>query len=160
MRSHSGSGRRTIVSLPGSAKATTWPGTPTTVAFGGTFVTTTEPAPMRAFSPIVTSPMTFAPAPTTTFVAERRVALGAPRARAAERHALGQVAVVADDRRLADDDAHAVVDEEPLADLRAGVDLDAGEAPAEVRDQARGSRAAAVWSACARRWSCRAWKPG
>src|SRR3989304_6324135 len=63
---HSGSGRRRTVSSPGSAKATTWPGTPTTVAFGGTLVTTTEPAPILAFSPTVTSPITFAPAPTTT----------------------------------------------------------------------------------------------
>ena len=42
-----------------------WPGTPTMVALGGTFVMTTEPAPMRALSPISTAPITFAPAPTT-----------------------------------------------------------------------------------------------
>jgi hypothetical protein len=47
------------------------------------------------------------------------------------------VAVVADDRRLADDDAHAVVDEQPLADLGAGVNLDAGEHAAEVGNDAR-----------------------
>ena len=39
----------------------------------------------------------------------------------AERHALIDLDVVADDRRLADDDAGAVVDEEIFADLRAGV---------------------------------------
>ena len=36
------------------------------VTLGGTLVTTTEPAPILAFSPIVTSPITLAPAPTTT----------------------------------------------------------------------------------------------
>ena len=66
MRSHSGSGRRSTVSLLWLVKATTWPGTPTTVALGGTLETTTAPAPMREPWPIVTSPMIFAPAPTTT----------------------------------------------------------------------------------------------
>jgi hypothetical protein len=35
-------------------------------AFGGTFETTTDPAPIRALSPISTAPMSLAPAPTTT----------------------------------------------------------------------------------------------
>jgi len=43
---------------------------------------------------------------------------------------------VADHGRLADDDAHAVVDEDALADDGAGVDLDAGEPAADVRDEA------------------------
>ena len=34
----------------------------------------------------------------------------------------------------AEDDAHAVVDEQALADLRAGVDLDAGLMPAPLAD--------------------------
>ena len=42
----------------------------------------------------------------------------------AERRALIELDVVADDRRLADDDARTVVDEEVFADLRAGVDVD------------------------------------
>ena len=45
-------------------------------------------------------------------------------------------AVVADLRRLAKDDAHAVVDEQALADLCAGVDLDAGLMPAPLADPA------------------------
>ena len=53
----------------------------------------------------------------------------------AQRDLLVEVAIVTDDRRLADDDAHAVVDEEAAPDLRARVDLDAGEPAAEMRDQ-------------------------
>src|SRR3990172_3932552 len=44
------------------------PGTPTTTQFGGTSRTTTDPAPMRALSPIVIAPMIAAPAPTTTLL--------------------------------------------------------------------------------------------
>ena len=46
-------------------------------------------------------------------------------------------AVVADLGRLADDDAHAVVDEQALADLRAGVYLDAGHMPRKLRKRTR-----------------------
>jgi len=44
----------------------------------------------------------------------------------AERDALIELHVVADEARLADDDAGAMVDEEALADARARVDVDAG----------------------------------
>src|SRR5687767_5223926 len=70
-------------------------------------------------------------------VAERRVALLATQARAPQRHALQQRDVLADLRRLADDDAHPVVDEETRPDAGGGMDLDAREEPAEVRDTAR-----------------------
>ena len=43
-------------------------------------------------------------------------------------------AVVPDLRRLADDDAHAVVDDQAAADLRAGVDLNAGPEAAPLGD--------------------------
>jgi hypothetical protein len=43
--------------------------------------------------------------------------------------------VVADLGGLADHDAQPMVDEEPSADLGAGMDLDAGEEPSEVRQQ-------------------------
>ena len=46
------------------------------------------------------------------------------------------MAVIADLRRLADHDPHAVVDEEPIADRRARVDLDAGERASDVGDEA------------------------
>ena len=59
--------------------------------------------------------------------------LGPPCARPAQGHALEEMDVVLDDRRLADDDPHPVVDEEPLADARSGVDLNAGEGPPQVR---------------------------
>ena len=48
--------------------------------------------------------------------------------------------VVADLGSLADDHAHAVVDEEAPTDLRAGVDLDAGDRPRDLRQQS-GSQA-------------------
>ena len=70
-------------------------------------------------------------------VLQRRMPLGPPCARAAQRHALEEVAVVADDRRLADDDTHTVVDEEALADLGARMDLDAGKEAPNVRYQPR-----------------------
>ena len=64
------------------------------------------------------------------------MALAGVLAGAAEGHAVVDGAVVADLRRLAEDDAHAVVDEQALADLRAGVDLDAGLVPAPLADPA------------------------
>ena len=66
------------------------------------------------------------------------------RAERAERHALIELDVVADDRRLADDDAGAVVDEEVFADLGAGVDVDAGRAVGIFAHDARDERHAAL----------------
>ena len=62
------------------------------------------------------------------------------RAERAERHALIELDVVADDRRLADDDAGAVVDEEIFADLRAGVDVNAGRTVGILAHDARDER--------------------
>src|SRR5215472_9039049 len=59
---------------------------------------------------------------------------------AAEGHSLEQAHVPADLRRLTDDHAHAVVDEEPGAQLGRGMDLDAREETAEVRQPACGGR--------------------
>ena len=58
-------------------------------------------------------------------------------ARAAQRHVLIERDVVADFGRLADDHAHAVIDEQSLADGRAGVDLDAGLFAGALRHNAR-----------------------
>ena len=58
--------------------------------------------------------------------------------RAAKGHSLIQGDVVADDRGLADDDAHAMIDEEAPADFRAGMDFDSGDEPAELRQRPRG----------------------
>src|SRR5258708_6581938 len=56
--------------------------------------------------------------------------------RAAERHALVDRATVAHFCRLADDDTHAVIDENARADLCPRMDLDAGEEAPDVRGEA------------------------
>ena len=122
------------------ASASAWmmrAGLPTAVAPGGTGLTTTALEPTRAPSPTVKPPSTCELAPTIT----PRPSVGwrlAPfvERRAAERDALVDRAVVADLGRLADHDAHAVVDEDAPADLRARMDLDAGEEARQVRDEA------------------------
>src|SRR5205085_11730148 len=68
---------------------------------------------------------------------ERRMALGSRVKRgAAKRHALVKRAAVGDFGGLADHHAPAVVDEDARADLRARMDLDAGQPAAEVRGEA------------------------
>ena len=68
---------------------------------------------------------------------QRRVALGALGQRgAAQGHALIDGAVIPHFGHFTDHDAHAVVDEDTVADLGAGVDLDAGKPAAPVRDPA------------------------
>src|SRR5581483_12326783 len=65
-----------------------------------------------------------------------RVALGARiKRRAAKRHALVNRAAIAHFRRLADNHAHAVVDEDAGADPRARMDLDAGEPATKMRGE-------------------------
>ena len=66
------------------------------------------------------------------------MALACVLAGAAERHALVERAVVTDLGGLADDDAAAVVNDKPFADLGAGVNLNAGE---KFRALADGTRA-------------------
>ena len=56
--------------------------------------------------------------------------------RSAERHPVVDRAVVANFRRLADHDAHAVVDENPAADLCARMNFNAGEEAPDVGDPA------------------------
>jgi hypothetical protein len=69
--------------------------------------------------------------------AQRRMALGALGQRgAAQRHALVDGAALADDGGLADHHAHAVIDEHPLGDGRARMDLDAGQPARELRHEA------------------------
>ena len=60
------------------------------------------------------------------------MALAARHARAAERDVLIEQAVVADLRCRADDDAGAVVDDEPPADLRSRMDLDTRAPPRKL----------------------------
>ena len=68
-------------------------------------------------------------------VAQGGVALALVLAGAAQGDPVVDQAVVADLRRLADDNAHAVVDDEPAADPGAGVDLNAGPEPAPLAHQ-------------------------
>ncbi len=79
-------------------------------------------------------PQDFGARPHQHVVAEGRVALAVVLARAAERHALVQGAVVADFGRFADDHAHAVVDEQPLPDFGARVDFDSRLMPRALGD--------------------------
>ena len=56
----------------------------------------------------------------------RQAGVARPRRQRAQRHALVQLDVAADDGGLADDDAAAVVDEDPMSQDRARMDLDPG----------------------------------
>jgi hypothetical protein len=73
------------------------PGTPTTVENAGTSLSTTAPAPIFAWLPTVTGPSTFAPAEIGDMIAYRRVAFAGVLARSAERRALKDGHVVAND---------------------------------------------------------------
>jgi hypothetical protein len=98
-------------------------GTPTTVARGGTGFTTTLPDPTRAPSPMS--------------MYQLRMPLAVAERRAAEDDTLVQEAVVAHLRRLADDDAHPVVDHDPAPDLGTRMDLDARHEAIQVAETAR-----------------------
>src|SRR5262249_50790864 len=82
------------------------------------------------------------PGPDDYVVAQGRVALLAFQARPAEGHALQQGDVRAALGGLADDDAHAVIDEETGAELRGRMDLDARDDPRHVREEAGRDRPA------------------
>src|SRR5207244_5818553 len=69
-------------------------------------------------------------------VAEGRVALLTLEARPRQAHALVERHVFPDLGRLADDDAHAMVDEEPRTEPSRRVDLDARQEPREVGEDA------------------------
>ena len=69
-------------------------------------------------------------------VAQRGVALACLIAGAAQGDALVERAVIANDRGLANNDAHGMVDEEVLADMCGGVNLDAGHMPGYLRHDA------------------------
>ena len=73
-------------------------------------------------------------------VLHRRMALAGLEAGAAERHALVHRHVGADLGRLADHHAHAVVDEQPVADPGGRVDLDPRQRAREVGQRARHRR--------------------
>lgn len=67
-------------------------------------------------------------------IAQGGVAFAGLVAGTTERDALVEHAVVAHDGSLANNDAHGVVDKEVLADLRGGMNLDAGDVAGDLRE--------------------------
>src|SRR5690606_7227043 len=65
-------------------------------------------------------------------ILERRMALALAPAGATQGNAVIKRHVVADLRRLTDNDTHAMIDEKTPADLRAGMNLDAGEPAPQI----------------------------
>ena len=65
------------------------------------------------------------------------MALAVLLAGAAQRHALVHRHVVADYGGFTDDHPHGVVDEQPPSQLRAGVNINAGEEAGDLREQPR-----------------------
>jgi hypothetical protein len=76
------------------------------------------------------------------FVADGGMALACSFSSSAESHVLIHENVVADLAGLADDDAHAVIDEEAAADCCAGVNFYSGHGAGELRDDPRQSEPA------------------
>src|SRR5207344_526485 len=68
--------------------------------------------------------------------AQRGMALLLPQARATERHPVKERHILADLGGFTDDDTHPMVDEESGSEPRGGMDLDAGEEAADVREEA------------------------
>ena len=82
------------------------------------------------------------PRPQERPVADVRVPRAPARPRSSERHVVQQRDAVADDRRLADDDARRVVDHHPSADPRPRVDVDVKDlADAGLDRQGQGAAA-------------------
>ena len=91
---------------------------------------------MRTLSPMVDVAQYLGTGSDGDVVAQGGVALAALVSRAAECDALVQHAIIADDGGLPDDDSHGVVDEQATPDLRGGMNLDAGEKPGDLRENA------------------------
>ena len=62
----------------------------------------------------------------------------------AERHALVERDIVTDLRSFADHHPHAVIDEYPPSDACSGVDLNAGEHTANMRNEPAGNKPTAL----------------
>ena len=69
------------------------------------------------------------------------MALAGVLAGTAQRHTVINRAVITNFGGLAKDDAHTVVDEQLAANLRAGVNLNAGQVPRQLADQPRQKKA-------------------
>ena len=114
------------------------------MASGGISLSTTALAAMRELSPYFEGAQHFGSGGHHHIVPQGGVALAVVLAGAPPGDPVVEQAVVADLGRLADDDAHAVVDNQPPADLRAGVDLNSRPAAAPLAHQpGQGRRAGA-----------------
>ncbi len=67
-------------------------------------------------------------------VFDRGMPLAVLLAGASQSHALIKSHVIAHDRRLADHDAHAVIDEQPPSNLGSGMNFDSGEQARDLRE--------------------------
>lgn len=70
-------------------------------------------------------------------VFQRRMPLLMLCSSSAKRYAMIDLAVITDLRGLSDDHAHAMIDQQSSADLRAGMDLDTGHMPRKLRKRTR-----------------------
>ena len=112
------------------------PGTPTTVAPGGTDLTTTEPEPILAPSPMVMAPKMVELEPTMTRFPKGGMAFLFFKCGAAQHNTFINQAVVADLGGLSNHHTHSMVDKESPADLCARMDFDSCEPPIKMGDQA------------------------
>ena len=105
------------------------------VTLSGKSCSTTLPEAMRVLLPMRIGPSSLAPAPMSTLSPmDGGVALPGVFSGAAQGNLMINRTVVPDFRGFADHDAHPVVDEQLSADLRAGMNLDAGLFPAPLAD--------------------------
>ena len=111
---------------------TTLAGMPTTVTPGGRVdAMTTEFAPMRGAASDGDGPEDLRAGTDDDAVLQRGMTLAGRPRRAAEGDAVVERHVLADLGGLADDDAGAVIDEEPPSDAGAGMNIDVGQKAAE-----------------------------
>ena len=82
-------------------------------------------------------PSSFAPGADRDVVADRGMPLAFFFAGSTQSHTLVKRDIVADDGRLADHRAHAVVDEQTPSNLRAGMNLNPGEQARDLRNEPR-----------------------
>lgn len=88
------------------------------------------------------------------------MALAGILAGAAQGNAVVDGAVITDFCRFAEHDAHTVVNEQPVADLGTGVDLDAGQVAGQLADEARQEETLVTVQKCAILCVTSTWKPG
>ena len=128
--------RRRSAARASSPPAAGRAGIPTMVAPGGTSFRTTALAPMPRVAAHRDRTEHLGTGADHHAVLDGRMALAGRPGHAAQRHAVIERHVVADDGGLSDHHAHAVVDEEPAADADSGMDLDPGDHPADMGDEA------------------------